>query len=32
VLLGAEDVTLYPDVAFLPKVNSPFHAFPGSVS
>jgi hypothetical protein len=26
VLFGAEDVTLYPDVAFLPKVNSPFHA------
>ena len=25
VIFGAEDVTLYPDVAFLPKVNTRFH-------
>jgi hypothetical protein len=26
VIFGAENVTLYPDVSFLPKVNTPFHA------
>ena len=26
IRFGAEEVTLYPDIAFLPKVNTPFHA------